>query len=667
MNVKKNDSGLIVEAKDYKLSYDPARPMHVGLKFNNGIGAELFVASGCDRDEMIDEIITLDKPVIEENGSETLVSFVGKTTLWEKAVYTFRCLEDKVLYSYKVDGDGKLDNARFFEGFLKDDPRMKSKHYPLFCGWGRHVAWHRPLKAFMQSSKPDFHTVYSSGINSADIRYFAYHESTMIRIDSGRIYLGGDWLVTPPPFLYVLGNKEKTEWVNMGLIEKSGDCQFMDYEYNGGEGWGLNVNYDGYTKIKGSWQSPAILFQMCDDVYDGTAKHTDYLRSNELVKKNEYREDIPRWWKEPIFGGWGEQMFHAHHWEDYYEGRAEGYSSFGAKLCTRVAYEKMLAELESHGVDPTILIVDNRWFEEDHQLDIDDELWPNMKEFVSDQHSKGRKVILWVSPFAYCQSKAGSDVPDSEHMILKEDENFVLEIDTDVFYAACNKEKKKVRKKPMFEPQEKKEHVLWDKVLDVLNPDYEKRVREKIDYLLSPDGIDADGFEFDYTHFLPINRGMHPVTPRDESIWGVEYLHKILWIYYDQAKKSKSDALVISHTFNPHFDDVVDMLRLQDIYTDNKSVVDQFHHRAKIANIVAPKCVIHTDQHPMPSLEAWHEYAEFQPSIGNPCLYYVSGIETTKERFREQDWKMLRRTWGEYDAKLTAEHGPRKLTALKKD
>jgi len=135
VNVKKNDSGLIVEAKDYKLSYDPARPMHVGLKFNNGIGAELFVASGCDRDEMIDEIITLDKPVIEENGSETLVSFVGKTTLWEKAVYTFRCLEDKVLYSYKVDGDGKLDNARFFEGFLKDDPRMKSKHYPLFCGW----------------------------------------------------------------------------------------------------------------------------------------------------------------------------------------------------------------------------------------------------------------------------------------------------------------------------------------------------------------------------------------------------------------------------------------------------------------------------------------------------------------------------------------------------
>ena len=665
MKVLKNDTQMIIEANDYTLTYHSSKPMYVDLEFSNGLGAELFVPSGCDRDEMIDEIISLDTPVIEESDGQALVSFTGETTLWKKVTYTFQCQEDKVLYSYQVAGEGRLDNARFFEGFLKDDPRMNDKHYPLFCGWGRHVAWHRPVKAFMQSSDPKFHTVYSSGINSADIRYFAYHESTMIRINSGRVYLGGDWLVTPPPFLYVIGSKEKTKWVTMGLVEKSGDCHFMDYEYSGGEGFGLNVNYDGYTEIKGSWQSPSILFQICDNEYDGTVKHTDYLRSNGLVKKNQHRSDIPRWWKEPIFGGWGEQMFHAHHWEDYFQGQAEGYSSFGAKLCTRVAYEKMLATLEEKGVDPTILIVDNRWFEEDCQLNVDDELWPDMKSFIRQQHEKGRKVILWVSPFAYCQSKAGHDVPTNEHVILDEEDNFVLEIDTDVFYPACNLPKKKVRKKPYYEPQEKKEHVLWDKVLDVLNPDYEKRVREKINYLLSPEGLDADGFEFDYTHFLPINRGMKPITPRKEVIWGVEYLHKILWIYYDEAKKAKSDALIISHTFNPHFDDVVDMLRLQDIYTDNRSVVDQMHHRAKIAKIVAPGCVLHTDQHPMPNLAAWAEYAEFQPSIGNPCLYYVSGIETTKERFREEDFALLRRTWGEYDAKLTEAYGPRIIPGKK--
>jgi len=70
--------------------------------------------------------------------------------------------------------------------------------------------------------------------------------------------------------------------------------------------------------------------------------------------------------------------------------------------------------------------------------------------------------------------------------------------------------------------------------------------------------------------------------------------------------------------------------------------------RAKIAHRVAPGCVVHTDQHPMPSLEAWREYAEFQPSIGNPCTYYVTGVETTRERFEASDYELLNRVWETY-------------------
>jgi len=657
MKVLKKDNQIAVEGSNYTLKYDSQKPMYVDLMFINGIGSELFIASGCDRDEMIDEIIHLENPTIEEKENGVHLSFAGESTLWEKVIYTFHCCEDKVLYSYKVYGSGALDNARFFEGFLRDDPRIKSKNYPFFCGWGRQVAWHRPVKDFMYSSKPKYHVIYSSGINSADVRYFMYYESTTIRINSGRVYLGGDWLVTPPPFLYLMGNRKKTSWVTMGLIEMTDRCDFMDYQYSGGEGFGLNVNYDGYTKVAGSWQSPAILFEMCKGEYDGTARYTTFLRDHGYVTKNEHRHDVPRWWKEPIFGGWGEQMFHAQHWEDYFEGKATGYSSFGAQMCTRKAYEKMLSKLESKGLNPTVLIIDNRWFQKDSQLEVDDELWPDMKSFIAEQHDKGRKVILWVSPFAYCQSKAGKDIPFDEHMILDEEGDYVLEIDTDVFYPACKREKRKVRKRPQYEPQEKKEHVLWHMVLDVLNLSYERRLREKIRYLLSPDGLDADGFEFDYTHFLPISRGMKPATPRKETIWGVRYLHRLLWIYYDQAKKAKSDALVITHTFNPHFDDVADMLRLQDMYTDNRSIVEQMYHRAKIAKIVCPDCALHTDQHPMPSLEAWREYARFQPEIGNPCLYYVTGMETTKERFADTDYAMLRRIWAQCHARLDEEYG----------
>ncbi|OFW52306.1 MAG: hypothetical protein A2163_09065 [Actinobacteria bacterium RBG_13_35_12] len=69
-------------------------------------------------------------------------------------------------------------------------------------------------------------------------------------------------------------------------------------------------------------------------------------------------------------------------------------------------------------------------------------------------------------------------------------------------------------------------------------------------------------------------------------------------------------------------------------------------NRAKIAKTVCPKCEIHTDQHPMPPLAAWREYAKFQPYIGNPCLYYVIGIETTKEKFTDTDWEMLKNMGG---------------------
>ena len=175
---------------------------------------------------------------------------------------------------------------------------------------------------------------------------------------------------------------------------------------------------------------------------------------------------------------------------------------------------------------------------------------------------------------------------------------------------------------------------------------------------MSPDGLDADGIKFDYLHALPSRRGFVSVTPNDENLWGVELLHKMLWIYCDQAKKAKPESLMISHAFNPYFDDIVDMLRLNDFYTDNQSVVDQMHHRIKIGRISCPDCCVHTDQHPMPNLAAWREYAKFQPLIGNPVLYYVTGMETTKEKFTDEDYAMLNEIWAKYRKNVDKIYAP---------
>ena len=591
-----------------------------------------------------------------QNPGSYQVKFTAKTTIWDKAEYIFDISEDRVVYYYKIYGEGALEDVRFFEGFLKDDPRMNTKFYPYFCGPGRHMSLHRNVKEFMMSSKPLFSHVYSYGINSCDKRILGFYEDMNIRVNGDRHYYGGDWLATPAPFLFLIGDKEKDEWVTLGLAVKPKENRFMGYRYVGGEGFGLVLDYMGQTEVKGEWESPRIMMeQAAADKYGALESYVNYL-IREKCAKHVDRSNIPAWWKLPIFGGWGEQVFHSNRWDNFFSGRYNGWESDDTHLfCTQSFYEESLAKLEAKGINPGILIIDNRWFDDKSLLDIDHELWPDLKGFIKKQHKKGRKVILWSSPWSFCMSAKGKTVPMEWHMYVDENELYDLEIDTDIFYKACKMEHKKIRKYYPL-PPETHTDAYWRFVADPQHPEYVKMVKEKIHYLLSPDGLDADGFEFDYTHFLPRFRGTKPITKQNRiTDWGVESLHTMIKLYYDSAKEAKSDALIISHTFNPYFNDVLDMLRLQDIYTDNRSVVDQMDHRAQIARKVCSGCVIHTDQHPMPSLEAWREYALYQPKIGNPCLYYVTGIETTRELLEESDYEMIRDSWEEYRRQIDRE------------
>jgi len=650
---KENNSILIKETGQYKITYNDKKQNYLNIKFRSQIGADFFIASACDRDDGIDELIKLSKPKIVEGTEYSTIIFNGKTTLWDKVEYIFECWEEKIVYYYRVHGEGKLETVRFFEGFLADDPRTDEVFFPYFCGPGRHLAYHRPVKEFMQSSIPDFSSIYSFAINSSDKRLFGYYEDIDIRANGDRHYFGGDWLATPSAFLFLMGNKEQKSWVSLGLAVKQGEGGFMGYKYCGGEGFGLSLDYTGYTSVNGKWTSPAIVMEETgEDVYEALDKHVAHLSQNGCMPEKE-RKETPLWWKKPIFGGWGEQVYHSNRWDHFFSGEHDSWAHDNVdKFCTQEAYETMLKTLESKDIDPTILIIDNRWFKDEALLDVDTELWPDLKGFIKEQHKKGRKVILWTSPWSYCKSHKGKDVPIDQHMYVDEDNLFDLDIDTDVFYPACKREHKKVRKDYPL-PAPTLTDANWRYTADPQNPNYAQRVKDKIHFLLSPEGMDADGFEFDYTHFLPKYRGTKPITSRDEqTAWGIEALHGLIKIFYDTAKEAKSDALIISHTFNSYFNDVIDMLRLQDIYTDRRSIVPQMKHRAMIAQRVAPGCVIHTDQHPMPSMEAWREYAKFQKTIGNPCTYYVTGIETTHEDFTEEDYRMLSEEWKKYNKNL---------------
>ena len=57
MNLTKTGNTTAIKTDAYTLTHNADNPMYIDLTFINGIGAELFIPSGCDRDELIDTVL----------------------------------------------------------------------------------------------------------------------------------------------------------------------------------------------------------------------------------------------------------------------------------------------------------------------------------------------------------------------------------------------------------------------------------------------------------------------------------------------------------------------------------------------------------------------------------------------------------------------------------
>jgi hypothetical protein len=156
--------------------------------------------------------------------------------------------------------------------------------------------------------------------------------------------------------------------------------------------------------------------------------------------------------------------------------------------------------------------------------------------------------------------------------------------------------------------------------------------------MLGPEGYDADGFKIDFTSRTPSGRSLEHHGPE----WGAALLHKLLYIIYDESKKIKKDALIVTNTPNPWFTDVTDMIRLNDI-NHGTSVTEQMQHRAKIVRSVCPDILIDTDNWPMPSRKEWRKYLDVQKKIGVPALYFTTHVGA--KPLKSKDYEAIRKSW----------------------
>lgn len=422
--------------------------------------------------------------------------------------------------------------------------------------------------------------------NSGEINYFPPIAGSVIDLMGVPLPGKDDWFFTPPPFCFAL--QSTTGWLGLGVEARQGANRFTEYSYHGQSqrGFYLSLAYEGHTTVVDSYTLPAIGFYFVEDEYAALAKHVESLSEKGYVQlyKNAAKPD---WWFTPIYCGWGSQCY-----------LASQASVPAPAMARQENYEKFMQILTENDVTPGIVVIDDKWQEAYGENCADSAKWQDIKGFIAKQHAEGKKVLLWLKAW----DKEG--LPDDECIANA---------------------------------------AGYPIAFDPTNPVFVARFRASVRRMLSADGYDADGFKIDFSARIPSGPGIKLAG----DAWGLELMKKYLYILYDEAKKTKADALVMSHTPHPYLADVLDMIRLNDINT-GKDVNKAMTHRARIARIACPDAVIDTDNWPITDKQTWQEYLKLQPELGVPSLYYASHIDSTREALTCEDYELIRTVWQQH-------------------
>jgi len=424
-------------------------------------------------------------------------------------------------------------------------------------------------------------------------------ESASIGVVGGDLPGRGHWFFTPAPFLFGGSTAEvgdpmdgsASPWQTLELQAPVNDANFSEQRYVAAQGgFGVVLAYDGQTAVDGEFATPPLGLRLAQsDPYAAIADHVERLRAAGLAPT--VARSPADWWTRPIFCGWGEQF---RTWR-LSGGHAPDYS-------TRANYDRWLALLEERGVVPGTIVIDDKWQRSYGGNEPDEERWPDLRGWIADRHARSQHVLLWFKTWDV------EGLPDEACVRDRLGQRIAADPDSSV---------------------------------------YREILRESLERLLNPSGLDADGLKVDFTAHTPSGPGLvHAGTDR-----GILLLHRLLELVYGYAKAAKPDALVVTHTPNPLFADVTDMIRLNDLLRLRDPepwapAVAQMTHRARIARAVDPGWLIDTDDWCMPSKAEWRDYLAAKPALGVPALYYATGIDQSDEPFGADDYAAIRHAWG---------------------
>ncbi|WP_210506411.1 hypothetical protein [Naasia sp. SYSU D00057] len=580
-------------------------PYAVLLSEDGNNWTDICLLSSVHRSGVPDESYGLGAVELRDRTDDAVTLVIpANSTAWETRELRLRCTPETIEVAVTVRGSGDLDDVVLFGGSgtlrsgaggdFRSSIGFRSVFVPVPT---EPVAFVRPARA------------------SATL-------GVVGDADPGRLH----GIFSPPPLVLGLGRRDATGpthvpgggWLGLAARAAVQDLTFTTLRYEPMDaGFWLRLSYEGHTPVAGEWTSPELVLRPADDAWSVIEdSRTDLVDAGFAPAPPERGPD---WWEEPMFCGWGAQCArsaHALHGTPDPRAKTEPETPLeeafvvllAPQLARETAYDDFLRVLAANDLDPGTIVIDDRWQAQYGTATPDLGHWPDLKGWIADRHAEGRKVLLWWKAWDPAGLPADECVLD-----------------------------------PAGRPV----------AVDPGSAAYLSRLERIVADLLSPDGLDADGFKVDFTQRTPSGRALRG-TP---GVWGVAALHRLLRGLYTASKAAKPDALVITHAVHPSFGDVGDMVRLNDVLRYDVSghpapVADQVVLRQGIARAAMPGHVIDTDQWPMPDRAEWLRYAGVQHRLGVPALYYAEAIDRSGEPIRGEDLAVVADTWREYRRRL---------------
>lgn len=490
----------------------------------------------------------------------------NKSSLWEKS-YTLTCDRLRWHYAVTVKGQGRVDAVQYFSG----DTSSKN-----------HGSAYEFSRGFIPAT--NMKNLYNYGFSAAE-NFHGYSEE-----------------LVPPMFCYAFKAEGSTRQLGLGLVAKRGEHNFHSFDYcvvKKGRpypwtGFWLQTDQAGHVSVDGTWEAPAIYGFFGDDPWEIMQQYTAVYRTLGIARPLKERV-FPRFWHGPILCGYIQQLIKQHekgiHW---------------MKLANAEFYEELLQDAKHLGLEPKMLIIDDKW-QTDYACDVaDPEKFPDMRSFIDKRHRDGLHTLLWFKLW----DAEGAD----PNWCTPTDQEDVVRIDPS-------------------------------------NPEYLRMLDGSLHRLLSSDEgcYDADGMKIDFAFFNPMGRKVRTHSGK----YGAELLYDYLAYIYNRSKAEKPYALMNCSPCHPYFSDVCDMARIHDYFPMNRNNREELTLRAKAYATALPEALIDTDNAGFGSRRDSMRWLLHQSHVGVPALYAV----TATCGMTEEDFRAVAQAWREYNARVDALYG----------